>query len=171
MEDEIFKLVTRDDDAVQAALAISGAMDFKQRALEAFKGPITALVKEAFHGTVEYNVEGDWSMIQVEVMGGNYILDVNYDWKSFEIEVGADEKERSPQVEKRIAEEMVRCTNHPSVTGAKVFALWGTNRYPSLESVNEALYFYRLCKVYIERPQEVADRIISIARSLENMTA
>jgi hypothetical protein len=38
-----------------------------------------------------------------------------------------------------------------------------------LENVDEALYFYRLCKVYIERPQEAADRIISIAKTLESV--
>jgi hypothetical protein len=60
---------------------------------------------------------------------------------------------------------------HHSNEGAPVFALWGTNRYPGLESVSEDLYFYRLTKEYIERPQEAADRIISIAKALESVKA
>jgi hypothetical protein len=171
MENEIFELVAKDDDTVRAALAICGAMDFKSRALEAFKGPITGLVKNAFHGAVGYTVAEGWSMMQVEVMGGNYVLDVNYDWTSFEIEVCVDEKERDIQVEKRITEKMARCTNHPSAAGAKVFGLWGTNRYPGLESVDDALYFYKLCKVYIDHPQEAAARIVAIAHALESVKA
>jgi hypothetical protein len=65
---------------------------------------------------------------------------------------------------------MATCTNHPSESAEEgVFVLWGTNRYPGLEAVDEALYFYRLCKLYTERPQEVADRIISIAKALESV--
>jgi hypothetical protein len=37
--------------------------------------------------------------------------------------------------------------------------------------VGEALYLYRLCKVYTEKLQEVADRIISIAKALESVKA
>jgi hypothetical protein len=172
MENEIFKLVTKDDDAVRAALAISGATDFGNRAREAFKEAVLPLVKDAFPDAVLTPAE-DWYMIQVEVMGGNYILDVNYDWKSFEIEVGIDEKEeeRNRHVEKRITEEMTRCTNRPSDAGAKVFALWGTTRYPGLETIDEALYFSRLCKVYIEHPKEAAEKIIAIARALESVKA
>jgi hypothetical protein len=111
-------------------------------------------------------------MIQVPIKGGNYLLDVNYDWESFYVEVCVDEKERDHQLEKHMAEKMTLCTNHPSEPAGKdVFALWGTNRYPGLESVDETLYFYRIYKVYTERPQEVADRIIAIARALESVKA
>jgi hypothetical protein len=66
-----------------------------------------------------------------------------------------------------MGKEMAALTNHKNDAADHIFALWGTNRYPDLETVDEALYFYRLCKVYTERPQEAADRIISIAKALE----
>jgi hypothetical protein len=170
MENEIVKLVTQSDDSVRAALAIRGAMDFKSRALEAFKGPIMELVKKNFHGTVEYNVEDDWSMIQVEVMGGDYVLDVNYDWDSLYIEVCVDEKERDRQFEKRIVEEMTKWTNQTSTPENPGFAFYGT-RYPGLESEDKEWYFYKLSREYAERPQEAADKILAIARALESVKA
>jgi hypothetical protein len=144
-------------------------MNFKQRALDAFKGPVVALVQKAFHGVAEYTVEDDWSMIQAEVMGGDDVLDVNYDWKSFHIEVCVDEKERDRQLEKRMAEEMTKYTNQTSASGEAVFVVYGTSRYPSLEAVDEEWYFYRLCKIYAEHPQEAADRILAIAHALESV--
>ena len=166
MEEAIFKLITKDDDSVRAALAIRDAMDFNRRALEAFKGPITTLVKNAFP-EAGYAVDDGWYMIQVPIKGGNYLLDVNYDWKSLDVEVCIDEKERSRHIEDRMAKEMATRTGHLSAQPEGVFSLWGTNRYPGLEAVDEELYFYRLCKIYCERPQEVADRVISIAQALE----
>jgi hypothetical protein len=170
MEKEIFELITKDDDSVRAALAISGAVGlFDQKVKEEFKGPITELVKKSFPDAV-YTAAERWYMIQVPIKGGNYLLDVNYDWKSFHVEVCVDEKERNRQAEDHMAREMATLTNHPSEpAGEGVFALWETNRYPGLEAVDEALYFYRLCKIYFERPQEVADRIIGIARELESV--
>jgi hypothetical protein len=169
MEDAIFKLVTRDDDAVRAALAISGALDFDGKALEAFKEYVAPLVQKVFPNTV-YTADDGWYMLQVPINGGNYLLDVNYDWKSFDIEVCVDdEKARNRQAEERMTKEMAMLTNHQNEAGDHIFALYGTNRYPGLETVDEVLYFYRLCKVYTERPQEAADRIISIAKALESV--
>jgi hypothetical protein len=175
MENEIFKLVTKDDDSVKAALAIRGAMDFKSRALEAFIGPITKLVEDGFHGTVECNVENDWNMMQVEVMGGNYVLDVNYDWEALYweapyIEVCVDGKERDRQFEKRLVEEMTKWTNQAGTPEDTGFAFYGT-RYPGLDPADKEWYFYRLAKLYTEHPQEVADKIIAIANTLEDVTA
>jgi hypothetical protein len=169
MEEAIFKLIIKDEDSVRAALVIRESLDFDGRTLENFKGPITALVKNAFPDA-EYATDDGWYMIQVPIKGGNYLLDVNYDWKSFYIEVCVDEKERNRQVEDRMAREMAALTNHPGEpAGNGIFALWGTNRYPGLEAVDDALYFYKLCKIYSERPQEVADKIVSIARALESV--
>jgi hypothetical protein len=169
MENEIFKLVTTNDDTVRAALAIRGAMDFKSRALEAFKGPITERVKKAFPGTV-YNPAEGWNMIQVEVMGANYVLDVNYDWKSFYLEVCVDEKERDRQFEKRLVEEITKRTNQTGIPEDTGFAFHGI-QYPGLESEDKEWYFYRLYKEYIERPQEAAAKIIAIAKALESVKA
>jgi hypothetical protein len=174
MEDAIIKLVTKDDDTVRAALAISGAMDFSNRAREQFKDSVTALVKKEFPAavySVEYSSDGNWYMIQVAIDGGNYVLDVHYDWTALAIEVCFDKKDQSnPQVEKRISEEISKWVHQTSIPQESGFAFYGT-RYPGLESVDEKLYLYRLYKEYAERPREAADKIIAIARALARVVA
>jgi len=170
MEDAIFKLIIKDDDTVRAALAICGAANFDNKALETFKNSVLELVKKAFPDTV-YTYGEDWYFIQVHIMGGNYILDVNYDWTSIDIECCVDEKERNHQIEDRIAQKMSEITNHKNENKNGIFTLYGTYRYPDFESVDENLYFYKLCKLYTERPQEAADKIINIAHALESVKA
>jgi len=170
MEDEIFKLITKDDDSVRAALAICGAVDFNNKALETFKCNVLELVKKTFPDA-EYAVDEGWYFIQVSIMGGNYLLDVNYDWKSLHIENCVDEKERNHQIEDRITQKMAEITNRKNENKNGIFAIYGTYRYSDFESVDENLYFYKLCKLYTERPQEAADKIINIARALENVKA
>jgi hypothetical protein len=168
MEDAIFKLVTTDDDTVRAALAIRGATDFGNKAREAFKGPVTALVKKEFPNAEYIPHEDGWDFISIPLKCGEYYFDLNYDWKLVQIGFSDNDAKRDPQVEKYLAQHMTEWT-HRSNEGAPVFALWGTNRYPGLEAVDEALYLYKLCKVYTERPQEAADQIIAIARTLESV--
>jgi len=168
MEDAIFKLIIKDDDTVRAALAICGAADFDNRAYETFKGPVLELVKKAFPDAV-FTYEDDWFMIQVHIMGGNYILDVNYDWTSFSIECCVDEKERNRQIEDRMARKMAELTNRKSESKDGIFDLYGTYRYPDFESVDKDLYLYKLCKLYTEHPQEAAKKIIDIAHALESV--
>jgi len=166
MENEILKFITKDDDSVRAALAICGVMDFDNRAREAFKNNITPLVQNAFPNAV-YNINDGWYMIQVNIMDGNYILDVNYDWKSFYIEVCVDDKERNHQIEDCMIKEMVTLTNQKNEVKDGIFALWGTNRYPFKELVDDDLYYYKLYKLYTEHSQEAADKIIEMAKALE----
>jgi hypothetical protein len=170
MEDAIFKLITKDDDSVRAALAICGAADFNNKTLEAFKSNVLEQVKKAFQNA-EYITGEGWDYIQIPIMGGNYLLDVNYDWKSLHIENCVDEKERNHQIEDRITQKMAEITNRKNENKNGIFAIYGTYRYPDFESVDENLYFYKLCKLYTERPQEAADKIINIARALESMKA
>jgi len=170
MEDAIFKLIIKDDDTVRAALAICGAADFDNKALEAFKNSVLELVKKAFPDA-DYAVDEGWYFIQVSIMGGDYLLDINYDWTSIDIECCVDEKERNHQIEDRIAQKMAEITNHKNENKNGIFTLYGTYRYPDFESVDENLYFYKLCKLYTERPQEAADKIINIARALESVKA
>jgi hypothetical protein len=168
MEDAIFKLVTKDDDTVRAAQAIRGAMDFDGKAREAFEKNIMPLVKNVRTDAEYLPHEEGWDFIAIPLKGGVYSLDLNYDWKLVQIGLPENNANRNAQVEKYLAQQMAEWTHH-SNEGAPVFALWGTNRYPSLDTVDEALYFYRLAKEYIEHPQEVADRIISIAKALESV--
>ena len=167
MEDAIYKLITKDDDSVRAAFAINGNLDFSRKALEAFKGPILLLVQKAFPNAV-YTPDEGWYMIQVPIMSGNYLLDINYDWKSFSIECCVDKKDRNNQIEDRIAREMTEQTKRKNETRDGIFDLFGTYRYPDFESVDEELYYYKLCKLYTECPQKIADRIINIVRALES---
>jgi hypothetical protein len=169
MEDAIFKLVIENDDTMRAALAIR-AMDFDNRARNEFKETVLPLVNKDCPNAGWCEDDG-WYYISIPINGGKYYLEANYDWKSFHI-VPADNTERDSRIEEQMAKEMASYTNHKNgYDGGGVFALWGTNRYPGLEAVDEALYFSRLSKIYFERPQEVADRIISMARSLENVKA
>jgi hypothetical protein len=46
-------------------------------------------------------------------------------------------------------------------------SVWGSDELSSFAM--DELYTFHLCKLYTERPQEVADRIISIARERENV--
>ena len=170
MEDAIFKLIIKDDDTARAALAICDAANFDKKALEAFKNSVLELVKKAFPNA-EFASGDGWDFIQVPIMDENYLLDVNYDWKSFSIENCVDEKERNHQIEDRIALKMTELTNRKKENKDKIFDLYGTNRYPDFESVEEDLYFYKLCKLYTEHPQEAADKIINIARALESVKA
>jgi len=172
MEEEIFKRITQNEPSVRAALDISRNMDFMKKALEAFECQVLKLVKDKLPVAVFTPAEG-LNMIQVEIMDGNYILDVNFDWKTFCIEVDKNEKEkRNRQIEARLIQKMVEITNHKNENRDDgIFDLYGTNRYPGLESVDEDLYFYRLYKLYTENPQEAADRIINIAYELENVKA
>jgi hypothetical protein len=167
MEDAIFKLVTQSDDSVRAALAISGVLDFDGRAQKAFKERIVPLVRKVFPDAEYLPHEDGWDFITIPLKGSAYCLDLNYDWKFVQIGVPENNAERNAQVEKYLAQQMTGWTHHVN-EGAPVFALWGTNRYPGLESVDDALYSYKLCKEYIEYPQEAADRIISIAKALES---
>lgn len=168
MEDEIFKQITKDDDSVRAALAISGATDFDNRALDTFKERVVPLVKKVLQGAEYLPHEDGWDFITIPLKGGVYCLDLNYNWKLVQIGFSENNAERNAQVEKYMAQQMTEWTHHTN-EDAPVFALYGTNRYPGLETVDEALYLYRLCKVYTEKPQEAADRIIGIAKALESV--
>jgi hypothetical protein len=141
-----------------------GCFDSKAKGL--FENTITKLVKDEITSTEYLPHEDGWDFITIPLKGGKYCFDLNYDWKSVQIGFPDNNAERNPQVEKYLAQQMTEWTHH-SNEGAPVFALYGTNLYPGLESVDEGLYFYRLYKEYAERPQEVAAKITAIAKALE----
>ena len=170
MENEIVKIITKDDKTFRIAQAISGAMNFDKRVREVFNERITALVKEKYHNAgVDYIKNEDY--IQLEFDGGNYILDVYYDWRSLYIEIGADENDRNPEFEKSMNRKMEEFTNLKSekTIGKDVFVLEGTNRYPFEEAVDDDLYFYKLWKLYTEQPEIVAEKIIEMVKELEKV--
>jgi hypothetical protein len=168
MEDKIFKLVIKNDDTVRAAQAICCALDFDNKAREAFKEQILPLVKNEFKEAIPDSERGGWYYIRIPIREGHYFLDVNYDWKSFSV-VRA-KKERDRQLEKCMAEKMVEFTRHKTEkNGPHIFDLWRKGCYDGL--ADDDLYLYRLYKVYTERPQEVAKKIIDMANALEKLEA
>jgi hypothetical protein len=168
MEDEIFKQITKDDDSIQAALAINetiGLLD--QKVKEEFKGPITELVKKSYPDA-EYEPEGtdNWYSIDIPIKQGKYNLWINYDWKNLMVGDRSDDA----KTEKFLAERMSGITGDSGTSyGTCIWAVKGVVAYPALSSADERLYLYDLYKLYStsEGRQEVADRIVSIARALE----
>jgi trehalose-6-phosphate synthase len=169
MEDEIFKLVTKDDDAMRAALAIRGAMDLKQRALDAFKGPITELVQKAFPNA-EYIEEDGWYYLGLPVRNGNFWLEVNYLWDKICLEI-PDDAEPSSEAEKKALYEVMGKHFNQRSTSNNGRLLWFSEETVWPGFAEDGLYQFHLYKLYAEHPQEFADRIIAIARALESVKA
>jgi hypothetical protein len=167
MEDVIFKLVTRDDDTVRAALAISGAMDFDGKAREAFKGPITKLVENAWHDGAEYLEEDGWYYTWLPIKNGKYWFEINYLWDKVCVQVASEAGDVSPEEEKALYEKMSGLFGlRPKPNDSYV---WYSDGLSWLSFARDELYTFHLCKLYTERPQEVADRIVTIAKALESV--
>ena len=175
MEDAIFKLITKDDDSIKAALAISGVTGFRGRVLKVFKSTVLALVKASFpDATMSKETFGyDWHYIEFPIREGNYLLQVNYDWTVIWLEASNSCKTDSA------SQEWVNLNKKMEDMFKVEFKLTPKDRlvwrgedisWPSLDSYvnNEErdLYLAHLSKL---SPQEVADKIIDIARELEGV--
>jgi hypothetical protein len=170
MTNEIFELVAKSEDSVKAALAIGEVAGlFPQKALEAFKGPVTELVKKSFPNA-GYEEEDGWNSLGIPIRNEEYLLYVNYDWKAMTVQPGEGERDRA--TEKKLSQEMATLTGCGG-SDWKGKIVWAANDkkfcYPTLGSVDESLYFYELYKLYKERPQEAADEIARIAHALEKV--
>jgi hypothetical protein len=166
MKDEILELVIN-NDATAAALAIRDAMntDFGGMAKKEFKEQIFSRVRKEFQDASEY-IDSVYYAIQIPIKDGNYNLGVDYTWEAFYVEVRA-KKERDPQLEESMAKKMAtltKCETEKDGRGRNFF--WEGGCYDGL--ADDDLYLYRLYKLYTERPQEVADRIIKMANALNN---
>jgi hypothetical protein len=167
MENEIFKLVTKDDDTVRAALAISGATDFGNKAWEAFKGPVTALVQKAFPHA-EYIEEDGWYYLGVPVRNGNFWLEVNYLWDKVCLQIPDDAETLTEAEIAALYEVMSRCFNQRPARKNERLPWSGEGiAWPSF--AQDDLYQFHLYKLYAEKPQEVAEKIIAIAHALESV--
>jgi hypothetical protein len=166
MEDAIFKLVIKDDDSVRAALAISGAIDFDNRAWDAFKGPITALVQEAFPDA-EYIEEEGWYYLGIPVRNGNYWFEVNYLWDKICLHI-PDDAETLVEAEMAALYEVMsrHFDQRPARKNEKLPWYSDVLTWPGF--AQDELYQFHLCKLYMEKPQEVAGRISAVARALES---
>jgi hypothetical protein len=79
MKEEIFKLIAGNDDLGRAALEIREVADFRERAWDEFKGPITVLVQKVFPDA-EYCERKEWYYLNVPIKDGRYRFGVNYLW-------------------------------------------------------------------------------------------
>jgi hypothetical protein len=181
MEDAIFKEITKDDKSVKAALAISGAISggisFRERVLKTFTGAILALVKASFpHAVMSKNDYGwDWHYMEIPIREGNYLLQVNYDWTSAWLSASDSCKTDSASQEwTNLSKKMKEIFKAEGELAPKEPFVWSGEdlSWPSLESYisndERELYLAYLGK---RSPQEVADRIISIAKALETVKA
>ncbi|MDR0585590.1 MAG: PD-(D/E)XK nuclease family protein [Treponema sp.] len=168
MEDAIFKQITKDDETGRAALAIRNAADFDSKAREAFKGPITELVTKAWPDGAEYLEEEGWRYIWLPIKNGNYHVSFNYLWDKAGIQVAPDASGVSPEEKNALYEKMSGLFGlRPKPDTGFVWYNEGLS-WPFFAR-DEWLYTFHLCKLYTEHPQEVADKIIGIARELESV--
>lgn len=164
MEDAIFKLVTEGEPSVLAALKIRGVLDFANRALETFKGPVVELVQKELDA--EAIDEEGWNYIGVPIKDGRYWFEINYLWDK--AGVWAENAEDATNAEgKALNEKMSELfgiQSSPSNGNA-----WIKDGITWPDFARDELYEFRLYKLYTEHPQEVAGRIIKIARELEDV--
>jgi hypothetical protein len=165
MEDAIFKLVTRDDDSVRAALAICGVADFDNRAWETFKGTVLELVKKALPD-VEYLEDSGWHYLNVPIKDGRYCFEINYLWDRACVQ--ADNAADASSAEGKALYEKMSALFGIRPSPRSGFA-WYNEETAWTGFARDDLYQFHLCKLYSDHTQEVADKIISITRELENV--
>ncbi|MDR2480753.1 MAG: PD-(D/E)XK nuclease family protein [Spirochaetaceae bacterium] len=167
MENEIFKLVTQSDDTGWAALAICNAADFDSKAREAFKGPITKLVARAWPAGAEYAQEDAWEFMWLSIKNGNYYLEINY--LGWDVCIEAGDKAVTTKEEKNALYEKMSGLFSIRPKPDDDYVWCGNDLGWTSCARDDELYTFHLCKLYTERPQEVADKIIAIARELESV--
>jgi hypothetical protein len=173
MEDAIFKLVTQSDDTVRAALKIrDAAADFDNKALEAFQDSITERVAKGWPDGAEYREEEGWKYLNIPIRDGKYELQINYLWDKICVQSQTQKAASSPEGKAlcKKMNELFKATEKPDTEACHAWYSAEIS-WPSIDHDDDDWYNYRLCKLYLERPLEVVDKIISIARDLENVAA
>jgi hypothetical protein len=171
MDDAIFKLITKDDESVRAALAVSKNVDFGKAAWEAFKGPIYKMVQAAWpQGNVDcIPKEGGWYYLWLDFNDEKFGLYVNYLWDQVELKTEDGSDANSPEGKALYEKMSAEFARRPAPPHANIVWLSRGLWWPEFD--NDELYLFHLYKLYTERPQEVADRIVSIAQALESVKA
>jgi hypothetical protein len=169
MEDAIFKLVTQSDDSVRAALAVNKNVDFGKAAWEAFKGTIYETVLAAWpQGSVDCISEDGWDYLWLDFKDGKFGLSVNYLWNQVELRTEDGSDANSPEG-KAFYEKMGAEFNRRPMPSQVNNVVWLSRDLWWPGFANDELYQFHLYKLYTERPQEVAERIVSIVRALESV--
>jgi hypothetical protein len=169
MDKEISKLIMESEDTIRAALAIKDILAKLYERWELFKGPIFNAVKDVLPNARVFEKEDGWDAICVWVKNSKYALWLNYEWTLVVITREDDNVKPDSMEEKRLADKMSEITGvQAAAAGTWIWQSGKTFHYPGLENVGEDVYPYQLHKQYSEHPEEVAQRIISIAQALEN---
>jgi hypothetical protein len=176
MEDAIFKLITKDDDSIRAALAIRRVTDFRKQVLKTFTDTVLVLVKASFSKAIVANDSSfDWYYIEIPIREDKYLLQVNYNWTSAWLCASDSCKTDSASPEwTNLNKRMKELFQFEGESVPKERLVWRGEdiSWPLLDSYvnnNERdLYLAHFSEV---SPQEVADKIISIARALEAVEA
>jgi len=162
MENEIFKLVTKDDDSARAALDICRAADFNKKVLETFGGSVLELVQKVL--PAECLAEDGWNFINIPIKDGRYCFEINYLWDKACVQ--ADNGVDAASAEGNALYEKMNTLFDIRPSPKSGFA-WYSEEIVWPGFARDDLYQFRMCKLYTDRPQEAAQRIISIIRELE----
>jgi hypothetical protein len=166
MDKAIAELIIKSEDSIHAAVAISSALqEFNNESKELFKGSILDMVKKELPQAWKYTDEG-WHGIGVPLLSDQYDLFIDYDWKT--ININRSDAANPVTEEKLVAKmsEITRCDKE--IWGDIV---WATSkaRYPGMENVDNAYYYYELYRQYAKNPDGVAREIVSIVQALEKL--
>jgi hypothetical protein len=169
MNKAIVDLITQSEETIRAAAEIDNVLDIiDDEKWELFKGVIFEKVKNKFPESGIQDGDGGWYDIYVPIKKGAYILYINYDWRSINVE--ANEKEISAQTGKKINRVMTALTgvSDANIDGGE----WRAEEkihYPGMETVDDAIYPYLLYKKYKQNPAEAANHIITMVNELEKI--
>ena len=174
MEEAIFKLITRDEDSVRAAAAISEAKNnLDSKVLALFKDSVLKSLPKQLDAEYGSGYESTDRMFPIYfgVRKGEYLLYINYDWNKAWLWT-ENKNNASSKEGKALCEALIPLLGS-NKGGSDEHTVWETEKavYPGPEfvavSADRLVYLYRLYKLYTEKPQEAADKIVSIAQALE----
>ncbi|MDR2185198.1 MAG: PD-(D/E)XK nuclease family protein, partial [Treponema sp.] len=169
---DVLTLITESEESVKAAAAISAATNnLDGKVLELFKGPVLELVTKKLSAEYVSEYESEhWYPVCIDVRKGKYLFYINYDWNKAWL--WTENKDNVSSKEgKALCEALVRLLGPNKNSGDDT--VWQTEKAaypdPALAAVrtDRLVYLSHLYKLYSEKPQEAADRIVSIARALE----
>jgi hypothetical protein len=164
MEDAIFKLIT--ENTARAAMEICRVADFKNRAWLTFKGPVLELVKKEFPDFDLYN-EGGWYYLYVPIKDGRYWFEINCLWDKACVQAANDTVDTVSPEGEALYEKMSDLFGIRPPRSSGYAWLHQKITWPGF--AKDDLYEFRLCKLYTEKPGEVAKEIIRIAKELESV--
>ncbi|MCL2600899.1 MAG: hypothetical protein FWD88_06935 [Treponema sp.] len=173
---EINALIRKSSGDYATAVSIWKAVSatktqFAEETLAMFKGKIYELVKSKLSDTsVKYDDDGYWQYLDFRI-GNGCRLSINYHMRWFMIDMDPDNpRHPAPEVVDKISRAM------ESLTGERhdnyKHAIWNTAaaKYPDLrDTENEDVYMYELHRIYSEKPESVAEYIVSWVEKLKSV--